>query len=89
MKLLLLLSAWLGLTWTLQDETLVPVQEDFRPEQVMLWGLWIRQGVTPCLQLFFQVSEPCRVLMATHSNGDQRSGILHEARDSETLCQVT
>lgn len=36
MKLLLLLSAGLGLTWTLQDETRVPVQEDFRPEQVML-----------------------------------------------------
>ena len=56
MKLLLLMSAGLGLTWTLQDETLVPVQKNFRPEQVMLWGLWIRQGVTPCLQLFFQVS---------------------------------
>ena len=81
MKLLLLLSVGLGLTWTLQDQTLVPVQQDFHPEQVMLWGLWIRQGVSPCLSL-------CRVLMATHSNGDQRSGTVLEARDSETLCQV-
>lgn len=47
MKLLLLLSVGLGLTWTL---------EDFHPEQVMLWGLWMSQGVTPCPQLFFQVS---------------------------------
>lgn len=57
MKLALLLSVGLGLAWTLQGEKLhVSVSQDFHPEQVMLWGLWIRQGVTPCLQLFFQVS---------------------------------
>lgn len=57
MKLILLLSVGLGLTWTLQDDTLdASVLQGFDPEQVMLWGLWIRQGVTLCLQLFFQVS---------------------------------
>ncbi|XP_052040636.1 salivary lipocalin-like [Apodemus sylvaticus] len=38
MKLLLLLSVGLGLTWTLQDQTLVPVQQGFHPEQVI--GSW-------------------------------------------------
>lgn len=56
MKLTLLLSVGLGLTWALQEELHVSLLPDFYPEQVMLWGLWIRQGVTPCLQLFFQVS---------------------------------
>lgn len=56
MKLTLLLSVRLGLTWALQEELHVSLLPDFYPEQVMLWGLWIRQGVTPCLQLFFQVS---------------------------------
>lgn len=57
MKLILLLSVGLGLTWTLQDDRLhVSVLQDFHPEQVTLWGLWMRQGVTPCLQLSFQVS---------------------------------
>lgn len=55
MKVLLLLSVGLGLTWALQDQTNVPVAPYFVPEQVMLRDLWLRQGVSPCLQLFFQV----------------------------------
>ncbi|XP_052578377.1 epididymal-specific lipocalin-9-like [Peromyscus californicus insignis] len=38
MKLLLLLSVGLGLAWTLQDQSQVPVQPGFSPEQVT--GPW-------------------------------------------------
>nr|XP_015854889.2 trichosurin [Peromyscus maniculatus bairdii] len=38
MKLLLLLSVGLGLAWTLQDQSQVPVQPGFSPEQVI--GSW-------------------------------------------------
>lgn len=55
MKGLLLLSMGLGLTWALQDQTNVPVAPYFVPEQVMLRGLRLRQGVSPRLQLLFQV----------------------------------
>lgn len=36
MKRLLLLTVGLGLAWTLQDQSEVPVQPGFSPEQVML-----------------------------------------------------
>lgn len=55
MKVLLLLSVGLGLTWALQDQTNVPVAPYFVPEQVMLRGLRLRQGVSPRIQLLFQV----------------------------------
>lgn len=36
MKHLLLLTVGLSLAWALQDQSRVPVQQDFSPEQVML-----------------------------------------------------
>lgn len=87
--LLLLLSVGLGLAWTLQEQSQVPVQQDFHPEQVMLRGVWIGQGVTPCLQLFFQVSIALQCLDSYSQQRDQRSGILLEAMSMGTLCQVS
>jgi hypothetical protein len=41
---LLLLSLCLGLAWALQDQSQVPVQLGFCPEQVGSWGQGERQG---------------------------------------------